>query len=154
MIQLSTRTCPMLQTFAEGGSDYYMKIDEAQAFDQRPFRAMLVHNYVAFRPGRGFHITKEGRQAWEQWTHTDLVRKDPTMPLTSHFDLVAYGLRVVGCRKARKAAEKPKSNKARMSGSVRDAINRSLFQHSAREIVRSTGGTCTARSRPPVHRSC
>src|SRR5215467_8020293 len=92
MIQLSNRTYPMLQTFVHGGSGYHMRIEEAQAFDHRPFRALLVRGYVAYRPGRGFHITREGRTAADAFEHTPIDRKDPTMPLTAYFDPVAYGL--------------------------------------------------------------
>jgi hypothetical protein len=126
----------MLQTFADGGSDYYMSVDEAQHFDQRPFRAMLVRRYIAYRPGRGFHLTKEGRTAWKQFKDASLIERSKdrfSAPLTAYFDAAFYGLQMVGGHKAKKTAEqKPARKNARMSGSVRDAINRrSLLQHSA-----------------------
>lgn len=95
MTRLSNRQYPMLRTFIEGGRDYYMTIEEAQAFDQRPFRSMLVQRWVVYRPGRGFHATKEGRQAWEEFLNTEILRKNPSLPLTAFFDPTAYGLRLV-----------------------------------------------------------
>jgi hypothetical protein len=132
MIQLSNRTFPMLQTFAHEGSDYYMSVDEAQRFDQRPFRAMLVRGYVAYRPGRGFHITREGRQAAKDFLNTSIDRNEArfSAPLTSYFDPVAYGLPVAG-RKAR-ADRKPARRKAKTPGSVRDLMNgKTQFQYTA-----------------------
>jgi hypothetical protein len=87
----------MLQTFATAKEhdDYYMSIEVAQKFDQRPFRSMLIRGWIKFRPGRGFHITKEGRAAWNEFLTTDIIRKNPSRPLTAYFDPTAYGLRVV-----------------------------------------------------------
>jgi hypothetical protein len=87
MTRLSNRQYPMLETFATG---LYMSI--AQTFDQRPFRSMLMQGWVAYKPGRGFHITHEGRKAREEFHHTEIARKNPLLPLTAYFDPVAYGL--------------------------------------------------------------
>lgn len=92
MTRLSNRQYPMLRMFAEGGAQYFMRIDEAQAFDQRPFRSMLIQKWVAFRPGRGFHLTPDGRKAWHEFLETEIFRKDPQRPLTAYFDATAYGL--------------------------------------------------------------
>lgn len=89
MIALSNRQFPMLQTFATG---VYVSIAQAQAYDQRPFRSMLVRGYVAYRPGRGFHITPEGRKTLEIFLYTEIQRKNPLLPLTRFFDPTAYGL--------------------------------------------------------------
>lgn len=70
----------------------YMSLDEAQAFDQRPFRSMLVRKWAAYKPGRGFHVTKEGKAALQEFLTTNIARKDPQMPLTAYFDPTAYGL--------------------------------------------------------------
>jgi hypothetical protein len=91
MTRLSNRQYPLLETFATG---VYMSIEDAQLFDQRPFRSMLIRKWVAYKPGRGFHITTEGRAAREEFLHTDIGRKDPSLPLTAYFDPTAYGLRV------------------------------------------------------------
>jgi hypothetical protein len=91
-VSLSNRQYPMLRTFIDQGSGYHMHPEEAQAFDQRPFRSMLVRGWVAYRPGRGFHITREGREAWNRFLETDIARKNPTLPLTAYFDPTAYGL--------------------------------------------------------------
>jgi hypothetical protein len=93
MTRLSNRQHPMLRAFIDGGSGFHMTIAEAQTYDQRPFRSMLIREWVAFRPGRGFHITQTGKDAWVEFFSTDITRKNPSMPLTSYFDATAYGLR-------------------------------------------------------------
>jgi len=87
---LSPRQYPMLKTFATG---IYMSIEQAQHYDQRPFRSMLIQGWIAYRFGRGFHITPEGRKAFDVFHHTEIGRKNPLMPLTSFFDPTAYGLK-------------------------------------------------------------
>ena len=89
-LSLSQRQYPMLQTFATG---VYMSIDQAQHYDQRPFRSMLIRQWIAYRPGRGFHITQEGKRAFDVFHHTEITRKNPLAPLTALFDPTAYGLR-------------------------------------------------------------
>jgi hypothetical protein len=94
MTRLSNRQYPMLQTFMEHatGGEFYMSIEAAQAFDQRPFRSMLIQRWIVFVPGRGFRITKEGRAAWREFHETSIMRLHPEMPLTAYFDADAYGL--------------------------------------------------------------
>ena len=98
MTRLSNRQYPMLQALCSNGSDNYLTIEEAQQFDQRPFRSMLIRKWAAFRPGKGFYVTKEGRAAMNEFHTTDITRKHPEMPLTAYFDVTAYGLKP---RKAR-----------------------------------------------------
>jgi len=93
MTRLSAMQYPMLETFASG---IFMSIEEAQHYDQRPFRSMLIRQWIAYKPGRGFHITATGRKAHDEFHHTGIARKNPTMPLTRYFDPTAFGLRVVG----------------------------------------------------------
>jgi hypothetical protein len=69
-----------------------MTIAEAQHWDQRPFRSMLIQGWCAYRPGRGFHVTREGKAAMAEFLQTDILRKNPTLPLTAYFDPTAYGL--------------------------------------------------------------
>lgn len=95
MTRLSNRQYPMLEIFASG---VYMRIEEAQIFDQRPFRSMLIRGWVAYKPGRGFHITADGRKARDEFHHTEISRKNPLLPLTAYFDPTAYGLRVMTAR--------------------------------------------------------
>jgi hypothetical protein len=95
MTRLSNRQYPMLQSLFENGPDVYMSILEAQRFDQRPFRSMLMRRWAVYRPGKGFHITREGIAAMEEFMTTDIARKNPTLPLTSYFDPTAYGLSIV-----------------------------------------------------------
>lgn len=88
--RLSSLQYQMLETFA---TRIYMTVMQAQAYDQRPFRSMLIQKWVAYKPGRGFHITKEGAQAREEFLHRDIARQNPNLPLTAYFDPTAYGLR-------------------------------------------------------------
>jgi len=92
MTRLSNRQYPMLQMFASESSGYHMRVEEAQQWDQRPFRSMLIQGWVAYRPGRGFHLTKKGREAWREFGNTDIARHDPTRPLTGFFDATLYGI--------------------------------------------------------------
>lgn len=94
MTRLSNRQYPMLRTFIELGAHGYMNVEDAQRYDQRPFRSMLIQQWIAYRPMRGFHITRKGRDAWEEFERTEIWRKDATLPLTSYFDATAYGLGV------------------------------------------------------------
>jgi len=91
MKTFSGRQYAMLQTLASGQT-LYLSIKEAQAFDQRPFRSMLIRKWIAYKAGRGFYATKEGREAWHNFHQTDIARKNPTLPLTAYFDPTAYGL--------------------------------------------------------------
>jgi hypothetical protein len=81
----------MLKEFAANGAAY-MPIGHAQKFDQRPFRSMLVRKWIAYHPGHGFHITREGRAAWEEFRTTPILRLHPDRPLTRYFDPIACGL--------------------------------------------------------------
>jgi hypothetical protein len=90
MTRLSNLQFPMLQTFVGGE---FMRIEQAMGFDQRPFRSMLIRKWVAYKPGRGFHITKDGSRAYHEFLNTDIARKNPLLPLTAYFDPTAYGLK-------------------------------------------------------------
>jgi len=92
MTRLSNRQYPMLRVFIEGGPQFYMSIEQAQRYDQRPFRSMLIRGWIAYRPGKGFHGTREGAAAWVEFHETEIARKNPTLPLTAYFDPTAYGL--------------------------------------------------------------
>ena len=83
----------MLETFVRLGDRKFMTIEEAQSFDQRPFRSMLIREYIAWRPSRGFHITEKGMDAWNEFNNSDITRKNPSLPLTAYFDPTQYGLR-------------------------------------------------------------
>jgi hypothetical protein len=89
MTRLSNRQFPLLELFASG---QHMSIEQAKVFDQRPFRSMLIHEWIEFKPARGFRITDAGRDAYEEFMHTDIGRKNPRLPLTNYFDARAYGL--------------------------------------------------------------
>jgi len=100
MTRLSNRQYPMLAAFATESDNYRMSIEQAQAFDQRPFRSMLVQEWIVYRCGQGFAITRKGRDAWSEFNSTDISRKDPSRPLTAYFDATAYGLRVAAKKRS------------------------------------------------------
>lgn len=93
MTRLSTLQYNMLRMFATEGPDYFMSVTTAQGFDQRPFRSMLIQQWVAYRIGKGFHITRKGRDAYRNFEQHDITRKNALAPLTSFFDPEKYGLR-------------------------------------------------------------
>ena len=107
MTTLSNRGYPMLREFIERGPEHVMKIVEAQQYDQRPFRSMLMRGWVEYSPkGRGFRITKQGREAWREFNATGISRKDPSLPLTAYFDADTYGISFQKAKKANKHAER------------------------------------------------
>lgn len=81
----------MLKTFVDLGTHRFMSIDDARLYDQRPFRSMLIREWIAYRPGRGFHLTKAGAAAWREFQSTEIWRKNPASPLTAFFDPTKYG---------------------------------------------------------------
>jgi hypothetical protein len=91
MPRLSTLQFNMLRMFADSAD--HMTIAQAQQFDQRPFRSMLIREWIAYRPGKGFHITRTGRAAYHDFEEHDITRKNQTLPLTSYFDPTQYGLK-------------------------------------------------------------
>lgn len=92
-LAMSNRQYPMLEAFAIANGDFYMPLDDARKFDQRPFRSMLVRKWISYRAGKGFYITRDGRDAWIHFHQTDITRRDPMQPLTAYFDVAAYGLK-------------------------------------------------------------
>ena len=104
MTRLSNRQYPMLRQFARQPDGYHMSIEQAQSFDQRPFRSMLIQEWISYRPGKGFHITRKGLEAWEEFGHTDIKRINFSAPLTAYFDAAAYGL---GKHKGMSVVRKP-----------------------------------------------
>lgn len=86
MTRLSTLQHVLLRTFAEASPGYHMTYHEAQRYDQRPYRSALIRGYIVYRPGRGFHLTRAGRAAWEEFQSTEIWRKNPHQPLTEWFE--------------------------------------------------------------------
>lgn len=91
MTRLSNRQFPLMQSFANNGSAY-VSIHECQKWDQRPFRSLLVHEWISYTPGKGFRLTAAGREAWREFRETEIWRKNPDAPLTALFDPAAFGL--------------------------------------------------------------
>ena len=108
MTRLSNRQYPMLRALVDNGRNGYMTIEEAQKWDQRPFRSMLIRKWAVYRPGYGFHVTREGEDAMIEFESTDILRRHPELPLTAYFDPTAYGLKVVG-KPAKKKEAAPKT---------------------------------------------
>jgi hypothetical protein len=113
MTRLSNRQFPLLEAF---DAVEYMTLDEAAAFDQRPFRSFLIRKYIAWKPSRGFHITQAGKDARKEFYNTDIIRANPNLPLTAYFDPTAYGLKPRA--KARRATRPPA-----VADNVRDFIS-------------------------------
>lgn len=92
---LSNRQYPTLKLFFDTPEG--LSIEEAQRYDQRPFRSMLYRKYVRYFPSvKRFRITADGRNAYLQFLATDILRKNSFGPLTSYFDPSAYrGLKIV-----------------------------------------------------------
>jgi|SRR5215471_10798301 len=89
-IALSNRQYPMLQVFMDHGDHWYMSVSQACRYDQRPFRSMLVREWIHYVPGRGFYITKAGKEAWRAFHGTQITRRNPLLPLTSYIDPATY----------------------------------------------------------------
>jgi hypothetical protein len=90
-VRLSNRGYNLLAMFRSG---VYMSLAEARKWDQRAFRSMLVNEYVAHHPGRGFRITPKGLEVRASFDETDVRRKPNrwSFPLTRYFDPTAYQL--------------------------------------------------------------
>ena len=93
MTRLSNRQYTMLREFVRHGDGFHMSVEEAKKFDQRPFRSMLIREWISYRPSKGFYATKLGREAWHEFLHTPIARANPEAPLTSYFDANVYGIR-------------------------------------------------------------
>lgn len=93
MTTLSNRGYPMLREFHVRGAGHVMSVAEAQHYDQRPFRSMLMRGWIEYSPkAKGFRIIDKGRAAWHEFNATAITRQDPSMPLTAYFDAAAFGL--------------------------------------------------------------
>jgi hypothetical protein len=92
MTRLSTLQYNMLRHFADQPITFVMSVQQAQTFDQRPFRSMLIQGWISYRMGRGFHISRKGREAWRDFQNHNIQRKNPNLPLTAYFDSRLYGL--------------------------------------------------------------
>lgn len=90
--RLSKRQRSLLETFAQMPEGEFMSYEDAHLWDQRPFRSLLIQGWIVYRSGRGFHCTREGRRAWQEFTSFVADRKNHSAPLTAFFDAVAYGL--------------------------------------------------------------
>src|SRR5215472_5042434 len=81
MIALSKRQYAMLGTLIDLKSEY-MNIETAQQFNQCSFRSMFIQGWVSYRPGKGFHVTKDGSKAWSEYHSAEIARRNPHAPLT------------------------------------------------------------------------
>jgi len=92
MTRLSNRQFPMLEALCSQRDTEHMTIEQAQRFDQRPFRSMLIRGWCVYKRGKGFHVTQAGLDAMNEFRNTTITRKNPSLPLTRYFDPTAYGL--------------------------------------------------------------
>lgn len=84
----------MLRVFANENENFRMSMQEAGAFDQRPFGSMLApgRKYVTYdrkpTPGgrTGFKITREGREAYLEFETANILRKVASLKLTHYFE--------------------------------------------------------------------
>jgi hypothetical protein len=83
----------MLKAFVLEAPEFHMSIDQAAVYDQRPFRSMLIRGWVVYVRGKGFKVTRAGRDAWHEFQTTEIFRRNPNGSLTSYFDPTAYGLK-------------------------------------------------------------
>lgn len=90
-LKLSKRQYSMLHSFIDNGGTY-MTMTEARAFDQRPFRSMLIQQWIIFIAGKGFKISPEGKKAWLEFQTCDIARKNQSAPLTAYFNPDVYKL--------------------------------------------------------------
>ena len=105
MTSLSNRGYPMLREFTTRTDQFVMTYEQAQHYDQRPFRSMLMRGWIKYdRRKHGFMITRAGRDAWHEFNSTDIHRKTFDKPLTAYFDPTAYGLKLPAKTKAKAVA--------------------------------------------------
>jgi hypothetical protein len=87
-IQLSSLQYGMLKAWTARKGDYYMKRSQATLYDQRPFRSMLIRQYVEYDPKvDGFRLTPKGRSAMIDFETRDVLRHFESSKLTSYFHL-------------------------------------------------------------------
>lgn len=117
----SGRQYQMLQALYDNGVEGGMPIEDAQRFDQRPLRSMLIRGWATYRSNgvRGFHITKEGKEAMENFHTVEILRRNPKGPITSYFDPTAFG--ITPPRKKEKGARAPRGP----APNVREYLKRS-----------------------------
>ena len=96
--RLSSLQYPLLKIFCETGAG--MSIDDAQHYDQRPFRSMLIRGWVKYSPRTGFAVIEHGKEAYHEFLSRDILRRNPALPLTAYFDPAAYGLSAPRPKKA------------------------------------------------------
>lgn len=82
---LSNRQYPLLRLFIKLGQNGFMNLTDAATLDQRPFRSLLMREWIRWEPHYGFTITDLGREAWHTFGHTDIVRNNPNNPLCAFF---------------------------------------------------------------------
>jgi hypothetical protein len=113
VVRLSSRQYAMLEAFASDPK-YYMSIKNAGSFDQRSFGSMLApsRKYVVYIAGKGFHLTKEGKDAYHDFLSADIARKVPSEKLTHYFDPTSYGLSLVSKKSNKKQNGHRKSEAA------------------------------------------
>lgn len=91
----SGRQLALLEMLDHVGIDGHISVDEAMTLNQTTFRSAMIRGYCVYRASganRGFHVTKDGREALRLFRNADITRKDPTQPLTAYFDAASFGI--------------------------------------------------------------
>jgi len=83
MVKLSNRQFSIIEELA---ATNYVPLERAAQIHQRAFGSLLQRGYVAYKHGRGFYLTQDGRDARVEFLETDIYRKNPTLPLAKFVD--------------------------------------------------------------------
>lgn len=89
--RLSSLQYSMLKMFATEPSSFRMPIETAGQFRQDSFRSMLMRGYIEYQTNSskkgnvGFHITAEGQRAYHEFEVANILRRIPSLTLTSYF---------------------------------------------------------------------
>src|SRR5215471_9772865 len=86
----------MRKTIAEARPNYYNDHRRGAAATASGRSARCRFRDGSVTSWTRLRITREGREAWEEFQRTEIWRKNPTLPLTAYFDPVAYGLVATG----------------------------------------------------------
>jgi len=83
---------PVLRLFVSLHGEY-LNTDRAAKIDQRPLGSLYCREWISYRPGYGFYLTKKGDAAYARMTGEYRKRMHPEQPFSHYFDPIAYQLR-------------------------------------------------------------
>ena len=83
---------PILRLFCTRST--FFSVAEVSKLDQRAFGSLYHRGWIAHRPGRGFHATIMGRNAYQEYMEGEArLRKNDSLPLSHYFDPIVYRLK-------------------------------------------------------------